>query len=162
MTRLRAFLLDIYKFMRYYNISKYKQKKILKETTQMSEHNVENQNYDFSTSAKMKKFIRANKKNLISLAICLGILIILLAIIIISAATDSDDYLNLENFNKIQIGMTYNEVVEVLENHNGSSDKNSGRGDWICTWEDSSGTRKISVRFDENGIVEKPSQKGLD
>ena len=120
------------------------------------------QNYDFSTSAKMKRFMRANKKNLIALGIVCLILTILLSIIIISAATDSDDYLTYENYEEIQYGMTYNEVVEVLENHIGSSDKNSGRGDyWICTWEDSSRTRKISVRFDKNGIAYYKSQKGL-
>ncbi len=127
----------------------------------MNEHNVENQNYDFSTSAKMKKFIRANKKNLISLSICLVALIILLAIIIISAATDSDDYLNYENYEKIEYGMNYEEVVQVLKDHVGRTDKTSGRGEWVCIWEDSSKSRKISVRFDENGIAYYKSQKGL-
>ena len=88
-------------------------------------------------------------------------LIILLAIIIISAATDSDDYLNYENYDKIEIGMTYHEVVEVLENHIGRSDKTSGRGEWTCIWEDSSKSRRISVRFDENGIAIHRAQKGL-
>lgn len=125
----------------------------------MNEHNVENQNYDFSTSAKMKRFIRANKKNFISLAICLGILIILLCFIIIPAVTDSDDYLTYENFEKIQNGMDYQQVVDVLKHLEDS--KSSGSGDCICIWEDRSGSRWISVRF-EDGIVCHKDQEGLD
>ncbi len=123
----------------------------------------ENQNNSHDIYANRRRnFLRANKKNLISLAICLGILIILLSIIIISAATDSDDYLNYENYEKIEIGMTYQEVVETLDNHNGRSNKTSGSGSFICTWKDRSGSRRISVSFDENGIAYKISQYGLD
>ena len=126
----------------------------------MNEHNVENQNYDFSTSAKIKRFLRANKKNFISLAICLGILIILFCFIIIPAVTDSDDYLTYENFEKIQNEMDYQDVVDVLKHLEDS--KSSGREDCICIWKDGSGSRWISVRFDKNGIVCHKEQKGLD
>ena len=117
------------------------------------------QSYDFSASAKMKRFMRANKKNLIALGIVCFILLVLFSIIIISAATDSDDYLTYENYEKIENGMTYNEVVEVLENHKGTSN-NSNRGRYI-TWQDDTGSRRISVSFDENGIVYNKSQDGL-
>ncbi len=112
-----------------------------------------------SKSEYMKRFIRANKKNLITLAICLGMLIILFAVIIGSALLDSDDYLTYENYEKIEIGMTLNEVVEVLENHVGTV---SGTGGRVYKWTDKSGTRCISIAVDPNGFVYNKSQKGLD
>lgn len=117
------------------------------------------QNNDFSKNARMKKFIRANKKNFIALTICFVALVILFAIIIISAATDSDDYLTYENFEKIEIGMTYEEVVELLDNHVGRSPEKGSR---VYTWKDASGTRSISVAVDKYGIVQEKSQSGLD
>ena len=125
----------------------------------MSENNVGNQTYDFSTSAKMKRFLRANKKNFIALAICCGFLILLLAVVIGFAASDSDDYLTLENYEKIEIGMTYDEVVEVLDNHIGIVAGGSGN---VYFWEDSSGERRISVGFGKDDRVHSKSQKGLD
>ena len=110
-------------------------------------------------SEYMKRFIRANKKNFIALAICLGILITLFAIIIGSALLDSDDYLTYENYDKIEIGMTLEEVVEVLENHIGTVSGNSGR---IYVWKDDSGTRRITIAVDPNGFVYSKSQEGLD
>lgn len=116
-------------------------------------------NYYYSKSAQMKRFIRANKKNLIALGISLLIVILFFAIIIISAAIDSDDYLTLENYNKIENGMTYNEVMEVLENHIGTA---SGKGGRIYTWKDASGKRFITITVDENGFVYHKDQDGLD
>ena len=128
----------------------------------MNETNSENQTKYPTKSEYRKRFLRANKKNIISLSICFIALVILLSIIIISAATDSDDYLNYENYAQIQNGMTYHEVVEALDNHIGRSNKPSQRGSCVYTWEDSSGSRRISVSFDENGIVYNKSQYGLD
>ena len=118
-------------------------------------------NYDFSTSAKLKRFIRANKKNLIALGISCLILVVMLAIIIISAAIDSDDYLTLENYEKITTDktMTYEDVIDVLENHIGTA---VGRGGLIYKWEDDSGKRWITVTVDESGFVHHKSQEGLD
>ena len=118
-------------------------------------------NYDFSTSARMKRFIRAHKKNFITLGISILILVLLLAIIIISAATDSDDYLTLENFEKITTDktMTYEDVIEALENHIGTAE---GRGGRIYKWKDDSGKRWISITVDANGFVYHKSQEGLD
>lgn len=117
--------------------------------------------YDFSTKARMKRFIQAHKGNLKALGISLFILVLLLAIIIISAATDSDDYLNLENYNKITTDktMTYEDVVEALENHVGTA---AGTGRGIYRWQDSSGERWISITVDGNGFVYHKDQGGLD
>lgn len=117
---------------------------------------------DFSKIARMKKFIRANKKNFIGLAISFFIVAFLLAVIVISATTDSDDYLSYENFEKIEIGMTYQEVVEVLDNHIGRSISGTGRGGSIYTWSNDSESCKIIVSFDNKGLVSKKSQSGLD
>lgn len=112
-----------------------------------------------SRSEYMKRFIRANKKNLIALAICLGLLIAFFAIIIGSALSDSDDYLTYENFEKIEIGMTLEEVVAALENHVGKAPSGSNR---VYKWEDDSGERCIYIAFDKNGFVYSKSQEGLD
>ena len=112
-----------------------------------------------SKSEFFKRFIRANKKNLIALAICCGFLILLLSVVIGFAASDSDDYLTLENYEKIEIGMTYDEVVEVLENHIGTVA--GGKGS-VYFWEDSTGERRISVGFGKDDRVHSKSQKGLD
>ena len=127
----------------------------------MSENNVGNQTYDFSTSAKMKRFLRANKKNFIALAICCGFLILLLAVVIGFAASDSDDYLTLENYNKITTDktMTYEDVVEALENHIGTA-VGTGRG--IYRWEDSSKKRWITITVDAKGFVYHKDQDGLE
>lgn len=117
---------------------------------------------DFSKSARIKKFIRANKKNFIGLAISFFIVSFLLTVIVVSATTDSDDYLSYENFEKIAIGMSYEEVVEVLDNHIGRSISGSGRGGSVYTWINDSGTCKIIVSFDNKGLVSKKSQSGLD
>lgn len=117
--------------------------------------------YDFSTSARMKRFMRAHKKNFIALGISIFILVLLLAIIIISAATDSDDYLTLENYNKITTDktMTLEDVVEALENHV-ATPVGTGRG--IYKWEDDSGKRWITITVDRNGFVYHKDQDGLE
>ena len=114
-----------------------------------------------SKSEYMKRFIHGNKKNLIALAICFGILILFFAIIIGSALSDSDDYLTLENYDKITTDktMTYEDVVEALENHIGTAE---GRGGRIYKWKDDSGKRWISITVDANGFVYHKSQEGLD
>lgn len=73
-------------------------------------------------------------------------------------------YLTYENYCKIQTGMSYNQVVEVLDNHNGTLDSTSSYEDYtfsIYTWSNSSGTRCIVVSFD-NGKVSAKSQYGLN
>lgn len=128
----------------------------------MNERNAQNQNNDFSNIARMKRFIRANKKNFIGLGICLFIVFIFFAVIIISSLIDSDDYLNYENYEKIEIGMTYEEVVELLDNHIGRSMYPSGRGGGIYAWSNDSGSRKIVIAFDQKGLVVNIKQFGLD
>lgn len=127
----------------------------------MNESNVKNQNNDFSKSARMKRFLRANKKNFIGLGVCLFIVLIFFAVIIISSITDSDDYLNYENYEKIEIGMTYENVVALLDNHHGKSNA-TGRGGSVYTWSNDSGSCKIIIAFDKAGLVANKSQSGLD
>ena len=117
--------------------------------------------YDFSTRARIKRFMRANKKNFIALGITCFILVLLLAIIIISAATDSDDYLTLENYTKITTDgtMSYEVVRKVLENHEGTP---IGTGRGLYKWEDSSGERWIIIRTDEKGNVTYKEESGLE
>lgn len=128
----------------------------------MNESNVKNQNNDFSKSARMKRFLRANKKNFIGLGICFFIVLIFFAVIIISAATDSDDYLNYENYEKIEIGMNYAEVVKLLDNHKGRPQNSSSHGGSIYFWSNDSGSCKIIIAFDKAGLVANKSQSGLD
>ena len=117
--------------------------------------------YDFSTKARMKRFIKAHKGNFKALGISIVILVIFLAIIIISAATDSDNYLTLENYNKITTDktMTLEDVVVVLKNHVGTA-VGTGRG--VYKWEDASGKRWITVTVDVKGFVYHKDQEGLD
>lgn len=115
-----------------------------------------------SKSEYRKKFLRANKKNLIAITICFVALVILFSIIIFSAATDSDDYLTYENYEKIEMGMTYNQVVELFDNHVGKSNRPSGNGTCTYTWTDNSGTRTVVIAFDAKGRVFNKSEYGLD
>lgn len=72
-------------------------------------------------------------------------------------------YLTYENYQEIHNGMTYKEVVQVLDGHEGRLDTDAGYGGYTLayyTWSNSSGTRCIVVGF-QNGKVCAKSQLGL-
>ena len=108
-------------------------------------------------------------KNKIEMIIIGGVFI-LLAIIVgaVFLFSDNDNtlslsYLNYKNYSKIQDGMTYSEVVEILEGHQGVLDTSSSYGGYnlsYYTWSDSLTTKCIVVGF-ENGKVCAKSQIGL-
>ena len=121
----------------------------------MSEINVGNQNNQPSQ--------KSNNKSVLGVIIAIIIGVIFLAVII-SSVGDSNSYLTYENYIKIHNGMTYNEVVDVLDGHQGELDTSAGYGDYTFsyyTWTNSSGSRCIVVGF-VNGRVGAKSQYGLD
>ena len=104
----------------------------------------------------------SNSKTVISVIVTIAVFVILFAVII-SSVGGSNTYLTYENYMKIHNGMTYNEVVEVLDNHQGELDTSAGYGGYTLayyTWSNSSGSRCIVIGF-ENGKVCAKSQYGL-
>lgn len=93
-----------------------------------------------------------------------AVFVIVLSITLGSRGCSSNiNYLTYDNYMKIQTGMTYTEVVEILDGHQGQLDTESGYGGYTLkyyTWTNSSGTRCIVVGF-ENGRVCAKSQYGL-
>ena len=74
-----------------------------------------------------------------------------------------DTYLTYENYSKIQAGMTYEEVVNVMQGNEGVLDTTSSYGGYTLsfyTWSDELGFKCIVVGF-ENGRVSTKSQTGL-
>ena len=75
----------------------------------------------------------------------------------------SNDYLTMENFNKVSTGMSYSQVVEIFDDHQGELQSSSSYGGItmsIDVWSNESGTRVVSIMF-ENGAVTTKSQIGL-
>lgn len=72
-------------------------------------------------------------------------------------------YLTYNNYQEIENGMTYTQVVNIFENHDGELVSSSGYGGYTLdyyTWSNSSGTKVVSIGF-ENGKVCAKSQIGL-
>ena len=121
----------------------------------MDEINVGNQNNQPPQTS--------NNKTAIGVVVAIIIGVILFAVII-SSVGGSNSYLTYENYMKIHNGMTYNEVVDVLDGHQGELDTSAGYGGYTLsyyTWSNSSGTRCIVIGF-ENGRVCVKSQYGLN
>ena len=104
-----------------------------------------------------------SNKKIIGIVICIAVFVVILAIII-SSPGGTKTYLTYENYMKIQTGMTYGEVVKILNDHQGDLDTSASYGGYTLsyyTWTNSSGTRCIVVGF-ENGKVCTKSQYGLN
>ncbi len=75
-------------------------------------------------------------------------------------------YLSMENYNKISTGMTYEQVVDILDGHKGkvstSVDMGYGMGAVSAyAWSDLFETKVITVSFYQNRVTMK-AQVGLD
>ena len=100
-----------------------------------------------------------NKAIIIASAVVIIGLIVLLCCIPFGGGSQ---WLTYENYLKIQTGMTYNQVVDVLDNHQGELDSTSSYEGYtysIYSW--TSGSKCIVVSFD-NGKVSAKSQFGLN
>lgn len=127
----------------------------MKEKTTVEEINLSNQINPTTQPNSNKKII--------GIVICIAVFVVIFAIII-SSTGGTKTYLTYENYMKIQTGMTYSEVVKVLDNHQGDLDTSSSYGGYTLayyTWTNNSGTRCIVVGF-ENGKVCTKSQYGLN
>lgn len=94
-----------------------------------------------------------------------GVAIFIVPFIVMLCFFMSSDtqWLTYDNYCDIKNGMTYSEVVEVLDGHKGKLDTTSGYEGYTIsfyTWQNSSGTKCIVVSF-ENGRVGGKSQYGL-
>ena len=89
--------------------------------------------------------------------------VIALLIVFAIDKPNETSYLNINNFNRISNGMTYEQVVEVLDDHEGTLQTSAGSGEYLIeyyNWTNNSGTKIIVVGF-QNGIVMAKSQIGL-
>ena len=96
------------------------------------------------------------------LAVFIGVVIIALFMANIGRSI-SGGYLTYENYMDINNGMTYSEVVKVLDGHEGELNTSAGSGGYSIkyySWKNSSGSRIIVVGF-MNGVVCAKSQVGL-
>ena len=120
----------------------------------MNEINIENRNTPDPSPNNAKG---------VGIFIAIISVIIILAIIVGSTNCAKNEYLTYENYTQIQNGMTYSQVVEILDNHQGTLDTSAGFGGYTLsyyTWTNDSGSRCIVVGF-ENGRVCVKSQYGL-
>ena len=90
------------------------------------------------------------------------VLLIIVVAVVVGVSGDSN-YLTYSNYTKIQNGMSYSQVVDILDGHKGVLDTSSSYGGSTLsyyTWSNSAGTKCIVVGF-ENGHVCAKSQYGL-
>jgi len=100
-----------------------------------------------------------NKKTVVGTAVT----IVALVILIVTILNSTRSYLTYKNYEKIQTGMTYNEVVQILDNHRGKLDTEAQYEDHkiaYYSWSNKSDSRGIVVGF-YNGKVVAKSQYGL-
>ena len=96
------------------------------------------------------------------------VVLVVLGFSIIVVGTSGDglsnsNYLTYSNYTKIKNGMSYSQVVEILDNNQGVLDTSSSYGGYTLsyyTWSNSSGTKFIIVGFENGGVCSK-SQYGL-
>jgi len=89
--------------------------------------------------------------------------VIALLIVFAIDSPSENSYLNIKNFNQISNGMTYEQVVEILDDHEGTLQSSAGSGEYLLeyyNWTNDSGTKIIVVGF-QNGLVTAKSQIGL-
>jgi len=89
--------------------------------------------------------------------------VIALLIVFAIDSPSENSYLNIKNFNQISNGMTYEQVVEILDDHEGTLQSSAGSGEYLLeyyNWTNDSGTKIIVVGF-QNGLVTVKSQIGL-
>ena len=107
----------------------------------------------------------SNNKKVIAVVVAVVIFALVVAVIVIVASSGgTKTHLTYDNYTAIETGMTYNQVVRVLENHEGELSSSSAYGDYSLayyTWSNDSGTRCIVVGF-QNGEVCVKTQYGLD
>ena len=107
-----------------------------------------------------------NKSIWIGIAGFFVLFIIVVAVVVGVSGGDSStnsNYLTYSNYTQIQNGMSYSQVVDILDGHQGVLDTSSSYGGYTLsyyTWSNSSGTKCIVVGF-ENGSVCAKSQYGL-
>lgn len=117
----------------------------------------------FSVSKNSERIQKTTFKKGICMVIGLTILIFLIGIVItvsIDAArkAKSTEYITYENYSAIQEGMTYEEVVSILDGHEGVY---GTKRDWLFTtieyeyykWSDRDKTKSITVYVDSKGKV---------
>ena len=99
--------------------------------------------------------------------IIIGIIAVTVAFIgllfVLIPSDKSNEYLTMENFNKVSTGMSYNQVVEIFDGNQGELQSSSSYGGItmsIYVWTNDSGSRIVSIMF-ENGAVTTKSQIGL-
>ncbi len=98
----------------------------------------------------------------------LGFLVLFAGVVAIVVAvpynkSSSYGYLTYDNYVQIQNGMSYSQVVDILDGHQGVLDTTSSYGGYTLsyyTWSNSSGSKCIVVGF-QNGSVCTKSQYGL-
>ncbi|MBQ9790712.1 MAG: DUF3862 domain-containing protein [Clostridia bacterium] len=99
----------------------------------------------------------------------IGVVVLLIIVISIACAVPGDGgassstYLTYSNYTKIQNGMSYSQVVDILGDDPGVLDSSSSYGGYTLsyyTWSNNSGSKCIVVGF-ENGKVCAKSQYGL-
>jgi len=116
-----------------------------------------------------------NKNTRIIIAISIMVIIVVLIGVILGVTMDANSdgsgssghigtrYLTYRNYERIQNGMSYSEVVNIFGGNQGVLSTSSGYGGYTLsfyTWSNSSGTICVSVGYENNRVCAK-SQYGL-
>lgn len=111
---------------------------------------------------------RPKNKKKTTLIVVIGVAVLFAVIMaiafgVLSGGSTGASYLTYSNYAQIQNGMSYYQVVDILDGNQGALSTSSGFGGYTLayyTWSNSSGTKCIVVGF-ENGSVCAKSQYGL-
>lgn len=116
-----------------------------------------------------------NKNTKIIIAIAIMVIVVVLIGVILGFTLDTNldesgnsghtgtRYLTYRNYEKIQTGMSYSEVVNIFGGNQGVLSTSSSYGGYTLsfyTWSNSSGTICVSIGFENNRVCAK-SQYGL-
>ncbi len=103
-----------------------------------------------------------NPGKIIGVVVAIAIVVIIIGIVF--GVSKKDEWLSYDNYCKIENGMTYSQVVDILDGHEGELTTSGGYGDYSLSyysWSNDSGDKIIVIGF-ENGRVCAKSQVGLN
>ncbi|MBQ4557807.1 MAG: hypothetical protein IJA61_00315 [Clostridia bacterium] len=119
-------------------------------------------NYDLNEGSN-KNNSKGNWSGVFGFLVLFIIVVVVVVGISVGDGSINSNYLTYSNYTQIQNGMSYSQVVDILDGHQGVLDTSSSYGGYTLsyyTWSNNSGTKCIVVGF-ENGSVCAKSQYGL-
>lgn len=134
---------------------------------------MEEYNFNENSNSQSNNTHPTNKRTTAFVVLVAAVVIAIIVIVIVcvtlpdsngNSIVNSDSYLSYSNFSKIHNGMTYSEVVDILDGNKGELSTSSSYSGYTLAyynWSNSSGTKCIVVGFENNKVCAK-TQYGLE